>query len=271
MKITIEKWDNGRLLINSCFAHLLRDNNIHTAEDLWKIKSEPVKNVVPDRGTARIWLKDAGTGRRVETYIKRYQPFTLTDAMKAIMSLKKPVAFDAIHEWNALLSLNRIEIPTITPIAAARTGGHTCNLTLGIDNFTRASDLLKAPDLALTEKRRVCREIARIAGLMHKSGFAHQDFYLVHFFVSNATGSIFLIDLQRMISQSRLADRWRVKDLAQLLFSAGPFITSHDIARFMVAYSRYSGLDWRSNRRMISAIRNKAKRIKKHHMRRYQQ
>ncbi len=271
MKITIKKKDNGRLLINADFTQLLRDNSIHNASDLWNIESESVKNVVPDRGTGRVWLKDRETGSRVEAYIKRYQPFTFTDALKAVTSFKKPVAFDAIHEWNAILTLHSIGIPTMTPIAAAHSGKHTCNLTLAIDNFTRASDLFKDPDLPLVEKKRICREIAKIAGLMHKSGYAHQDFYLVHFFVSSTTDQIFIIDLQRVISQKRLAARWRIKDLAQLFFSAAPFVTRYDIARFMATYSHYSGLDWRKNRRMIAAIRRKAKRIEKHHRRRYQQ
>jgi len=272
MKINIEKLDNGHLLVNSDFAKLLRENNINTAADLWNLNSEPVKNVISDRRTDRVWLRDSGSVYRVEAYIKRYQPFTLTQAFKALASFKKPRSFDAIHEWNVILAFHRIGIPTMIPMAAARIGRHTCNLTLGITDYIRASDIVKQPDLTVGERHKLIKQIATITGVMHRHGFAHQDLYLVHIFLSRKQkNSLFLIDLQRVIRTSPLKERWRIKDLAQLFFSARESIDNMDIAQFISTYSHAADIKLYRHKTMLEAIRKKADRIEKHHRKRYQQ
>jgi len=269
VKIQTEIWDNGRLTVNSAFARLLRHNDITTAQALWTVKSQGVKETVPDRGTGKVLLEPMEGEGLVETYIKRYQPWTFRNTFKALLSFKKPRVFDGLHEWQAILAFHERELPTMTPIAAARHGRHTCNLTLGITDYTRASELVRQDDLSISRRHKLVSQIGTIAGRMHRYGFAHQDFYLVHVFIQEEQDDrIFIIDLQRLIMEKRLPDRWRIKDLAQLLFSAYSHVGKLDIARFITAYNRAYGKDLRE-KGMLDVIEQKALRIERHHRRRY--
>ncbi len=271
MKIKTETWDSGRLIVNSAFAGLLRRNNITTAHALWNVKSEGVKEVVPDRGTGRVLLEPVAGDSLVETYIKRYQPWTFRNTLKALASFKKPRVFDGLHEWRAILAFHEKGLPTMTPVAAARHGRYTCNLTLGITDYTRASELVRQDDLNISRRHRLASQIGTLTGRMHRYGFAHQDLYLVHMFIQEKYDDrVFIIDLQRLIIEKRLSDRWRIKDLAQLLFSVRGHANRLDVARFIAAYNRSYGEDLRGAG-MLEAIEKKAFRIERHHRRRYMQ
>ncbi len=269
MKIHTIQLDNRRLFINSAFAELLQNNGINSALALWRLEGKGVKEVTPDRGTSRVFLKTP-EGEDVELFLKKYQPVRISARLKALACLKRPRIFDGIHEWNALLAFHDHGIPTITPVAAARIGGYTCNLTLGIRDYTRLSDLAENTRLSPAKRHLLARQVATIAGKMHRAGFAHQDFYLVHFFASNSTGEIFIIDLQRVIMENPLKDRWRIKDLAQLLFSARNCCTAIDQSVFIATYRRTSGFDLATHPRLLRAIKAKARRIERHHRRHYE-
>ena len=269
MKIQTIQLDNGRLFVNTAFSDLLRRNGINSAEALWSLEGQGVKEVAPDRGTTRVFLKTS-EGDDVELFLKKYQPAGISARLKALACLKKPRIFDGIHEWNAILAFHYHGIPTITPVAAARLGAHTCNLTLGIQDYTRLSDLAKNPRLSPAKRHLLARDVATIAGRMHRAGFTHQDFYLVHIFASNRTGALHLIDLQRVIMENPLKHRWRIKDLAQLLFSARDCCTALDQSAFLATYRRVSGIDLTRHPKLLKAINAKARRIERHHRRHYE-
>ena len=69
---------------------------------------------------------------------------------------------------------------------------------------------------------RLIREVAAVAGKLHRAGYNHRDLYACHFFVRETTRGQFevrLIDLQRVEYRRRFRRRWLVKDLAQLAYS----------------------------------------------------
>jgi len=70
---------------------------------------------------------------------------------------------------------------------------------------------------------RLIREVAAVVREFHRAGYNHRDLYCCHFFVKELDGGRFqvkLIDLQRVEHRRRLRQRWLVKDLAQLAYSA---------------------------------------------------
>lgn len=264
MIIHYKELDGGNLMINDGFADLLAANGISSAKILWDFSSENVKNVVKERGTARCFLKDS-SGHNIECYIKRYSPIPLREKLKNILSLK-PYNFDAIHEWNSLGRFLELGLNTMVPMAAARLDdGRSCNLTLGITDYVRASELFAGFSKGEEERRmRLVGKIAQMVGKMHAAGMAHQDLYLVHFFIKPEEGdNVFLIDLQRMISQPKLAKRWQVKDLGQLLFSAEKHITPADLRFFWEIYTEQTGIE-PNDITLQKAIRAKAARIHRH-------
>jgi heptose I phosphotransferase len=71
--------------------------------------------------------------------------------------------------------------------------------------------------------QRLIREVACVAARFHTMGYNHRDLYCCHFFIKeNSPGEfhVNLIDLQRVQHRRRRRQRWIVKDLAQLAFSA---------------------------------------------------
>jgi tRNA A-37 threonylcarbamoyl transferase component Bud32 len=171
-----------------------------------------------------------------------------------------------MNEWEAILEFHRLGLPTMQPIACGSSDGNSCILTLGITDYVRASELFARFAKGERVRRRVLiRRIAELAAEMHKAKMAHQDFYLVHMFVKEKEDdSIFLIDLQRVIFEESFSERWRVKDLAQLLFSADNLASRTDILYFWRIYTDMVDGDFYGNRALINKIYRKAARIRHH-------
>lgn len=275
----IEEMDGGRLLVNSAYIPLLRENGIETLDDLWNLEGESVKKKLVERGTERVILKL--DEKPTETYVKRYLPLPFKEYFKAITSFRPFFPSGAIHEWNSIIAFHAAGIPTMEPIAAGRhADGRTILLSLGIRDYTRASELL--PELRgkerKDERRRLILKIAELAGAMHAAKFAHQDFYLVHLFVKrdssdsstseeNGAFQVLPIDLQRIIMGARFSRRWRVKDLGQLLFSAMDATTSSDRLTFWKRYTEIAGEKLRGDKKLIAAINRKAAAIRSREIR----
>ncbi|HJO92214.1 MAG TPA: lipopolysaccharide kinase InaA family protein [Victivallales bacterium] len=270
MKTEVEKLNNNNLYINSAFKDILKSNGINSAEDLWNFKGESVKKQRKERGTERAFLKDKN-GDILETYIKRYLPTSLKEKFKSFSSFHPVIIDGAFHEWEAIITFLGKDLPTMIPIAVAKTPLGTCNMTLGITDYVRAEELFKefasnpTPENKI-RKRKLLKKIANLASSMHEAGFCHQDFYLVHIFVkTEEDDAIYLIDLQRLIIQKSLKIRWRIKDLGQIYFSALPYISKTDIIYFWKNYST----KYYRNKSLIKAVLAKAERIKKHTEKKY--
>ena len=253
-------WDNGALIVNTAFVDLFKANGIVTAEALYTIDSESVKSVVKERGTSRAFLQEGDN--RIETYIKRYAPVSLKEKLKLKLFFKPPTA-TAYDEWKALCLYHEIGLRTMSPMAVAEYRGQTCNLTLGIRDYVRASELFAQFGQGDCERKKTLIEsIARYVGTMHKHNLAHQDLYLVHFFVKpDENDAVYLIDLQRTIIQEKLEFRWRVKDLGQLLFSAQDYLSDNEIKLFWDIYTSIAGEELCGDKKLTAAVRAKAERI----------
>ncbi len=238
MEIQLSATSTQAFRINASFDALLRHNGILSAKSLFNIDSEPIKNVLKERGTSRVFLRDPEGGSDIECYIKRYLKPSFKDWVKCTLSFKPVFSAGAIHEWNALCAFHQKKFNTMIPIAAGSIGKKTCNLTLGITNYVRASELFRGElQTDLERRRRLIIKIAKYAADMHSAGFAHQDFYLVHFFVKpQEDDAIYLIDLQRTLMQKKLSKRWKIKDLAQIHFALAPWINNEETTLFRTTY-----------------------------------
>ena len=266
MQMKVEYKDGDRLLINADFAKILEFNGINSFEDLWNISGESVKNVLKERGTGRVFLKSPDGSALTEAYIKRYRPEPFMSRLKNILSLR-PCRFPgAMNEWEAIIEFHRRNLPTMQPLACGAGGGNSCILTLGITDYVRASELFaKFAKGERTRRRKLIRRIAELAAGMHKAKMAHQDFYLVHMFVKEKEDdSVFLIDLQRVVFEASFSERWRVKDLAQLLFSADKLVSRTDILYFWGIYTDMAGSELYKDSSLSNKIFRKAARIRRH-------
>lgn len=107
------------------------------------------------------------------------------------------------------------------------------------------------------------KKLAEFAKRFHQSGMRHRDFYFAHIFL-NDEGELYLIDLQRVFIPKFLSVRFRVKDIAQLHYSApGDVVSCSDRIRFLKHYLGRDKLT-SADRRFIGRVKSKAWRMADH-------
>lgn len=129
-------------------------------------------------------------------------------------------------------------------------------------------------------KRGLVAEMVRLARALHDHRRFHKDFYLCHFYVSEADtrtvpdwrGRVFLIDFHRL-GHHRLGSRWwQAKDLGQLLFSSDVAgVNARDRLRFWRGYNVAERGTWtRAWLRRVILLRYRAyaRRSRRRHERR---
>jgi hypothetical protein len=115
----------------------------------------------------------------------------------------------------------------------------------------------------LKQRREFIRVLAQFARKFHQTGLRHRDFYFSHIFYSR-DGSFYLIDLQRVFRPIILAERFRVKDIAQLHYSApAKHFSRTDRLRFYLAYSGKKLLNY-SDKTFILKLIRRTKRMARH-------
>ncbi len=128
------------------------------------------------------------------------------------------------------------------------------------------------------ERREIIRQLALVARRMHRHGFFHRDLYLSHVLLTrNGDGGVVLhlIDLARMLANPRRRQRWALKDLAALDYSAPrPLVTRADRLRFLYDYdpelSRGHSRRRELLRELAEEIGRRTQRMARHDRRRRQ-
>lgn len=175
------------------------------------------------------------------------------EIFKNLLTLKLPVV-GARDEWLALNRLRELGVNSMIALGFGERGRNPA---------TRESFLITA-ELKATEtlenlvtawqrdgvnpayKRKVLREVARIARTIHHNGINHRDLYLCHFLVGEPGANplsfeaeipVFLVDLHRAQIRSSVPERWLVKDIGALYYSAlYAGFTRRDFWRFLKDY-----------------------------------
>lgn len=117
----------------------------------------------------------------------------------------------------------------------------------------------------LKQQRQFIKQLSLFSRKFHDTGYRHRDFYLAHIFYS-VDGNFYLIDLQRVFKPGLLAERFRVKDIAQLYYSApGSVFSRTDRLRF---YKNYTGKDFldKSDKLFVRKVLRKVQRIARHNI-----
>ncbi len=119
---------------------------------------------------------------------------------------------------------------------------------------------------AVKMKKEFINSLAVFICKFHKTGCFHRDLYFAHIFLGE-NGEFYLIDLQRTFKPKISAFRYRVKDIAQLYYSApGKYFSRADRLRFYLRYRGISSLT-AADRFFIRLVKAKAWRIAGHDMR----
>ena len=169
------------------------------------------------------------------------------EIIKNLLQMRLPV-LGAANEWIAIRRLDDLGVDTMVPVAYSCSGANpatqrSCIVTRALVDTISLEDLAADGPIPFTLKRRLIARVAAISARMHEGGVNHRDLYICHFHLDLATRNLesprlYVIDLHRAQVRRKTPQRWIVKDVAGLLFSAfDAGLTRTDLVRFMTAYS----------------------------------
>lgn len=189
-------------------------------------------------------------------FVKLHMGVGWAEIVKNLVTLRLPV-LGAANEWHALNLLTRIGVRVPRPLAYAARGvnparQHSFVVMEALDGLESLEDVTArwADTAPAPGTRRVLTQaLAALTRTLHENGVNHRDFYLCHLLIDPAwlrpdsgkcrkPPALHLIDLHRAQIRTTVPERWRVKDVGGLLFSAfeaSP--TRSELARFVVGYS----------------------------------
>ena len=200
-----------------------------------------------------------GPDGAISVYLKRHDRLPLAMRLRATLAPGAAATPAAVERSNLdhARSLG-IAVPEVVAVGErvgpmGRLGGYLMvaelvgqvELNLAIPRWRR---VLSPPHFEST-KREILDELATIAARLHLAHTFHKDLYLCHLFVDPDLGEpagarLTLIDLHRMATHRLTRARWRVKDLAQLVYSTEGVegLDPRDLDHFWSAYAARAGV-----------------------------
>jgi heptose I phosphotransferase len=234
------------------------------------------------RSTARVVFHRgaqaaAGADGALAVYLKRHYRLPLLSRLAALVHPGGRYSPGAA-EWSHLTRARELGVPVPEVVAGGERIGPWTSLQsyLLVAELTGCEELnVCLPKLArelspaafAALKRRLVAEMARMSAALHRARIFHKDLYLCHFFLDRerlrrdpGDVRLVLIDLHRLAEHRFLPDRWRWKDLGQLLFSTHDLgvIDDRDRVRFWRHYRKSLGLRhpaWQSRMVRLKAAR----------------
>ena len=219
---------------------------------LMRIPGE-VKRHVLDRETLGVVLGGE------HYFIKRYRGCGWREIFKEGLQGRQPV-LGADREWHVLNRLARLGIAAPKPVGFGLRGLNPARR----ESFLVTEALLGMITLedltvdwgGLRGERQKClkqallKQLADLSHTLHSNGINHRDYYLCHFLLPDRDWlgwqptdplRLHLIDFHRAQMRNRVPERWQIKDLGSLLFSAlDADLTAHDLYVFAARYRKGS-------------------------------
>lgn len=240
------------------------------AENLMK------KNLARFRSRLQFDIETPGSPLRMKVFLKRYDSPPVFDQIRNWLSARSRKSYASI-EFSAVNDLTAAGINAPKVISYGEQWGvmfekRSFLITEKIPNAEsierKLPECFNGP--ATKENLRPRRDfIARLASFIkqfHETDYRHRDLYFSHIFYDD-TGRFFLIDLARAFKPAILEWRYRVKDLAQVYYSApGRYFSKTDRLRFFIAYTGRHRLTL-EDKAMTRRIIKKAKHMARHDIR----
>ena len=173
------------------------------------------------------------------------------EIIENLVRFRLPV-LGARNEWKALNKLHEIGVQTMTPVAFGEKGKnpatqHSFLVTEELADMWTLEDFCdqwKTTPPSFRLKLAMIRKLADITRTLHENGINHRDYYLCHFMLPKSAPlnpdnlNFYLIDLHRAQIHHKLPERWRLKDLSGLYFSAMDYgFSQKDLFRFIKVYT----------------------------------
>ncbi|MBI4583567.1 MAG: glycosyltransferase [Planctomycetes bacterium] len=257
------------VLVNAKFEKLLRDHGLLSVGAVMSFdRQERVVKKSASRSVCRINLSNGG--KEHVFFLKRHD-------LKSFPGRRAPSP--GVEEWRHLRLFQELGIPTAEPVAAGERilsprRMQSFLITEALQDYQSLEEFAPRRFAALKPAQRcgLIGELALLTRKMHDFNFSHKDFYFGDIFVKNGEGGnekpdFKIIDLERLHRPRWFKNRWRIKDLAALNFSAPPGLVSR--AERLRFYKIYRGLPpggkiGRRDRKWIALILAKTRRMARH-------
>lgn len=190
-------------------------------------------------------------------FLKYHAGVGWAEIIKNLLQFRMPI-IGARNEWQAIERLHELGIGTMQLAGYGQQGWNPATR----QSFVITDELSQTMSLehvgkqwqqrppAFDTKQTLIRKLADISRTMHQAGLNHRDYYLCHFLLDevfaktnqiNDETVLFLIDLHRTQQRRKVPQRWLVKDLGSLYFSAHEVsLTQRDKFRFIKQYAGMS-------------------------------
>jgi hypothetical protein len=230
-------------------------------------------NLARFRRRLQFEIESPGLPQPTTVFLKRYDSPPVSGQMRNWLSARSRkscacLEFTAINELDAA----GIGVPRVISYGEQRGILFEKKSFILTEKIPNAESIeRKLPDRftepATRENLRLRRNfIARLANLIerfHETSYRHRDLYFSHIFCDDKE-RFFLIDLARAFKPAVLGRRFRVKDLAQIYYSApGRYFSRTDRLRFYMGYTGRRKLR-REDKVIIRRIIQKAKQMARH-------
>ena len=258
------------IIYNLEFEEALKKNDLLDFDRVMSItETRIVKHVIPERKTGIFSFEQED--EKICAYLKRHFSLSFVKCFREMISFaSRKTAFD---EFSNILAFHQAGLPTMIPVAAGKRvskifGSESFLITKGIKDCvtleTYAESCLKTKTFA--EKTGLIKKIALLSRKMHQSGFNHRDFYLCHLLIGteeNNKDELFIVDLHRVDVRKKVPERWIIKDLAALNYSAKSInITRTDKLRFLKYYLSTCKISEQEKRFVLKIIKKTNRMIK---------
>ena len=239
---------------NASFEDLIARHGLRDFEAVMQRQDgEIIKHAVAQRKTVRLQLPGSSL-----VYLKRHYPVSIFTAVKNYLMLAaEPTAFD---EFENIIAFLRAGLPTVTPIAAGR-GRGSFLITEALGGSTRLDHYLGQAKLSHAARIKLICSLAGLIRKMHAAGFNHRDLYLCHI-LRDGQENLYIVDLHRVQRRASIPERWLVKDIAALNYSAPAGIISRtDRLRFFKVYLGIERLSGRNKRFALKVLKKTEKMV----------
>lgn len=202
--------------------------------------------------------KEGRTTQRFEIdghgfYAKHHEGIGWFEIIKNLLQLRLPIT-GATNEWNAINYLHELGVDTMNAVAFGKRGLNpaaqqsyiiTEELTNTVSLAVFSEKWFETPP-AFTLKKSIIKKVAAMARVIHSNGINHRDLYICHFLLDLQGGideisakdiRLFLVDLHRAQIRASVPQRWLIKDVGSIYFSAMDIgLTRRDVYRFLREY-----------------------------------
>ena len=190
------------------------------------------------RSVGRIILPGKDGKPELCFYLKRHYKLSFWEGLMGWLFPKK-ASSPALQEFHHLATARQLGLQVPETVAAVEFIGPGARLRSALavrelDNMIPLHEAIPLASVRQTPqafrrwKKSLVSEMARMSRILHDRNWFHKDLYLCHFYIDkndtfrtpNWRDKVVLIDLHRLGSHTWTSQVWKIKDLAQLIYSS---------------------------------------------------